>query len=187
MGLMIHSLEVLSSEAKRDYFIYILDYGWSEPLVDVLRRNFQNLARWSSQNESAIITGVGEVGHFDTEVLSWHQINGDDASEILPAILITRTNPHIFRQYLDDHNKKIEHDLSYILIPIKKFCKTEADVMKIVTKITTDVEKKSDLNDFKVLKELKPGIGKAIVKSILLEPNFQGIGFSFNKLREYLQ
>ncbi len=59
--------------------------------------------------------------------------------------------------------------------------------MKLVTKITTDVEKKRDLKEFKILKELKPGIGRAIVKSILLEPNFQGIGFSFNKLREYLQ
>lgn len=44
MGLMIHSLEVLSPHAEREYFIYILDYGWQEPLVDVLRRNFQNLA-----------------------------------------------------------------------------------------------------------------------------------------------
>ena len=47
MGLMVHSLEVLSKEATRDYFIYILDYGWDEPIVNVLQRNFQNLARWS--------------------------------------------------------------------------------------------------------------------------------------------
>jgi len=151
MGLMIHSLEVLSSEVRRDYFIYILDYGWNEPLVDILRRNFQNIARWSSKNESAIITGVGEIGHFDTEVLSWHQINGEDASEILPAILITRTNPHIFRSYLVDQSKKIVHDLHYILIPIKKFCKTEADVMKLIITITTDVEMKKDLSEFKMV------------------------------------
>jgi hypothetical protein len=187
MGLMIHSLEVLSSDVRRAYYIYILDYGWSEPLVDILSRNFQNLARWSSNNESAIITGVGEIGHFDTEVLSWHKINGQEASEILPAILITRTNPHIFRLYLVDQSKKIEHDLRYILIPIKKFCKTESEVMRLITKITTDVEMKRDLSEFKILKELKPGIGKAIVKSILLEPNIQGIGFSFNKLSEYLK
>jgi len=186
MGLMVHSLEVLSPEAERDYFIYILDYGWQEPIVDVLRKNFQNLARWSSQNDSAIITGVGEIGHFDNEVLSWHQINGEDATEILPAILITRTNPHIFRQYLDDPDKKILHDLRYILIPIKKFCKTEADVMKLVTKITDDVEKKKDFKDFKILKELKPGIGRALVKSLVLAPNFHGIGVDFIKLKNYL-
>ncbi len=183
---MVHSLEVLSEEAKRDYFIYILDYGWDEPLVNVLRRNFQNLARWSSKNESAIITGVGEIGHFDNEVLSWHQINGEEAAEILPAILITRTNPHIFRRYLEIPDKKREHDLRYILIPIKKFCKTEADVMNLITKITSDIEGKRDFKDFKICKELKPGIGKAIVNSILLEPNFYGVGFSFNKLKGYL-
>lgn len=187
MGLMVHSLEVLSKEATRDYFIYILDYGWDEPIVNVLQRNFQNLARWSSQNESAVINGVGEVGHFDNEVLSWHQINGEDASELLPAILITRTNPHIFREYMVNPDKKKEHDLRYILIPIKKLCKTESDVMNLVTKITNDIEMKKDFKDFRICKELKPGIGKAFIKSIRLEPNIHGIGFSFNKFAEYLK
>jgi hypothetical protein len=36
-------------------------------------------------------------------------------------------------------------------------------------------------------KELKPGLGKAIVKSVILEPNFNGLGFSFNKLKDYLK
>lgn len=112
MGLMIHSLEILSPEAKRDYYIYILDYGWSEPLADVIRKNFQNLARWASKNDSAIITGVGEIGHFDNEVLSWHNINGDNAENILPAILITRINPHKFREFSDFGNKKVDKNFS---------------------------------------------------------------------------
>lgn len=93
----------------------------------------------------------------------------------------------MFRLYCMDPRKKIEHNLSYILVPIKKFCKTEGDVMKLITKITKDIEQKKDLNDFKILKEIKPGLGKAIVNSILLEPNVHGIGFSFNKLRDYLK
>jgi hypothetical protein len=187
MGLMIYSLEILSPEAKRDYFIYILDYGWSEPLADVIRKNFQTLARWASKNDSAIITGVGELGHFDNEVLSWHSINGEDAENILPAILITRTNPHKFREFSDLGNKKVDKDLSYILIPLKKFCKSETDVLNLLNKIITDIEKKKDLDDFQVKKEIKPGLGRAIVKSIILEPNFAGLGFSFNKLKDFLK
>ena len=35
--------------------------------------------------------------------------------------------------------------------------------------------------------ELKKGIGRALVDSLILEPNFNGIGFSFSKLINYLQ
>lgn len=187
MGLMIHSLDILSPEAKRDYFVYVLDYGWSESLSDVIRKNFQNLAGWASKNDSAIITGVGEIGHFDNEVLSWHSINGDNAENILPAILITRTNPHKFREFSDFGRKKVDKDFTYILIPLKKVCKTETDVLDLIRKITRDIEEKKDLIDFQIKKELKPGFGKAIVKSMIMEPNFNGIGFSFNRLQEYLK
>jgi hypothetical protein len=184
---MIHSLEILSPEAKRDYFVYILDYGWSEPLADVIRKNFQALARWASKNDSAIITGVGELGHFDNEVLSWHNINGEDAENILPAILITRTNPHKFREFSDLGKKKVNKDFSSILIPLKKFCNSETDILNLINKIIADIEKKKDLADFQVKKEIKPGLGKALVKSIILEPNFAGLGFSFNKFKDFLK
>lgn len=36
MGLMIHSLEEFPSEATRGYYIYVLDYGWDEPLSNAL-------------------------------------------------------------------------------------------------------------------------------------------------------
>ena len=165
MGLLIHSLEILSPEAKRDYFIYILDYGWSEPLADVIRKNFQTLARWASKNESAIITGVGEIGHFDNEVLSWHRINGEDAEDILPAILITRTNPHKFREFSDFKKGTIDKTFSYLLIPLKKTCKNESDILDLLSKITRDIEKKKDLKDFQVKKKVSPKteIGRAHV------------------------
>lgn len=187
MGLMIHSLEMLSSEAQREYYIYLLDYGWSEPLSDIIKKNFQKFASWASKNDSAIITGVGEIGHFDNEVLSWHQINGHDAVDILPAILITRTNPHIFRVNSLLHGKGKNDIFSFVLIPLKKICKDENDVLRIISRIMKDVEDKKDLTGFAVQKELKPSIGKAIAKSVILEPNISGVGFSFNKLKEFLK
>ena len=40
MGLRIHSLAELPPEAIRGYFVYLLDYGWEEPLGRALRDNF---------------------------------------------------------------------------------------------------------------------------------------------------
>ena len=33
----------------------------------------------------------------------------------------------------------------------------------------------------------KKGIGGAIANSIMVEPNFAGVGFSFNKFRDYFK
>jgi hypothetical protein len=185
MGLMIHSLDILSPDAKRDYFVYLLDYGWQEPLSDVLRKNFSNMAEWASRNESAVIIGVGDIGHFDTEVLSWHKINGEEAQDLLPAILVTRTNPHTFKALVN--RVPNGSDFSFIIIPLKKLCKNETDVVTLIKNLFQDIESKKDLSQFKIQKELKPGLGKAIVKSVILEPNISGIGFSFNKLKNFLK
>ena len=186
MGLMIHSLEMLSPTAKRGYYIYVLDYGWKEPLSKTLRENFHEMADWASKNDSAVIIGVGDIGHFDTEVLSWHNINGENAEDLLPAILITKTNPHAFRATIEIRNRKPD-DFAFVLIPLKKVCKTETDVVSLIKSIFQDIEAKKDLTQFKVEKELNPGLGRAIVKSIILEPNFSGVGFSFNKLKDFLK
>ncbi len=185
MGLMIQSLDILSPNAKIDYFIYLLDYGWQEPLSDVLRKNFSSMAEWASKNESAVIIGVGDIGHFDTEILSWHHINGDDAQDLLPAILVTRTNPHIFKALAN--RVPDANDFSFIIIPLKILCKNETDVVAIIKTLFQDIESKKDLSQFKVRKELMPGLGRAIVKSVILEPNISGVGFSFNKLKEFLK
>ncbi len=93
MGLMIHSLAELPEGVERRCYMYLLDYGWKEPVLDVLYQNFDRMADAASRSGAVILRGV--VGaHFEDEVLSWHQINGEDAEELLPAILLTNRNPH---------------------------------------------------------------------------------------------
>lgn len=96
MGLMIHSLDNIPESARRDYFIYLLDYGWKEPISDTLRSNFDNMAHESANNRAVIIKGTEGV-HFQNEVFSWHQINGLNGDEILPALLISNNHPSYFR------------------------------------------------------------------------------------------
>jgi hypothetical protein len=192
MGLMIHSLENIPLDAKRNYFIYLLDYGWEEPISEVLNHNFDKMASIASANKAVIIKGT-ELAHFENEVLSWHHINNEDAHELLPALLITNKHPKYFLEQKRDfsgrkNTVRVDDEyetLKMILVPFRKLCKSTTDVVSIIEKIFSDISNQRDLKDFKVAKELKRGIGYAIVDSIILEPEIYGVGFSFKKLKEY--
>lgn len=183
MGLMIHSLGLLSEKAQKDFYIYLLDYGWKEPLSEVLNSNFGKMADFASQNNTVILKGT--VGHFDSEVLSWHRINGQPGENILPAILITTLNPHRFHEYQLSKNEFPEN--SMLLIPLNNICKTAADVINIIQKIFNDIENKKTLSDFEIAKELKKGKGNALVNALILQPNFAGLGIDVKHIADFLK
>ena len=54
MGLMIHSLGELPIEAKREYYLYLLDYGWHEDLTGVLYKNFEKMADLASRHDAVV-------------------------------------------------------------------------------------------------------------------------------------
>ena len=190
MGLMIHSIEGLSEKHNRDYFIYLLDYGWEEPLSDALRKNFGQMANLASENKNAVVIMGALVGaHFSDEVLSWHSINGEDANkdQLLPAILVTNRHPAEFHRRAMREDAKAEVDLKMILFPLKKYCKNTTEVVTLIQQIFTSIKLGKDLDNFGISKVKKKGIGGALANSILLEPNFAGLGFSFNKLINYFK
>ncbi len=187
MGLHVLSLENIPETANRDYFIYLLDYGWDEPIGNALRDNFDEMARKSAPNRAVIIRGT-DIGHFDDEVFSWHKINGCAADDVLPALLITNKHPRYFREnycalesdkglYQESKYK----DMKLILIPFKKFCKDTTEVVTLIQKIFKDVADKKDLHDFKICKEMKKGAGRAIFDAIILAPNISGVGVDLKK------
>jgi hypothetical protein len=187
MGLVISSLNNFPYKRLRDYYVYLLEYGFDDPVGSALMDNFWHMAKMASKNKAVVIAGSADDRfHFANEVLSFHNINGENADEILPAILITNRPPDEFKEY-DGQGKRHPKDCNLILIPLKRFCKDASEVAALIQKIFTDIEKKKDLSEFRVAKEMKGGIGKAIVDSIILEPNFSGIGFSFNKLAQQLR
>lgn len=188
MGLYVQSLENIPEvRVHKDYFIYLLDYGWDEPLGKALTDNYEKMANLAAENKAVVIRGTHRV-HFEDEVLSWHNINGENAEELLPAILITNRHPKRFKESFEYHNGgQIEDELKMIVIPLKKICKTTTDVVDLIGKIFTDIKQGKDLNDFKIKKELKKGIGIALADALILEPNFAGMGFSFNKMIDYIR
>ena len=57
----------------------------------------------------------------------------------------------------------------------------------MIEKVFLDIEAGRDLAEFQVAKEVRKGIGVALVDSVILEPNISGIGFNFNKLWGFLR
>ncbi len=95
MGLIVHSLQNIPESKNRDYLIYLLDYGWDEPISKALRDNFDKMAEIAAKNRAVVIKGT-ELAHFENEVFSWHHINNEKADELLPALLITNKHPKYF-------------------------------------------------------------------------------------------
>lgn len=188
MGLMVHSLDNIPETAHRDYFIYLLDYGWQEPISEALRQNFERMAHEAARNGAVIVKGT-EGEHFTNEVFSWHQINGMNGEDLLPALLISNTHPSYFRSKNHGENwgrglinESLQPNMKLILIPFKKFCKTSTEVVQLIQRIFEDIKGQKDLNEFSISKDIKKGAGKALVDAIILQPNVAGIGINLKKL-----
>jgi len=181
MGLMIHSLGEIPANAERDYYLYLLDYGWKEPIRDALFNNFENMADRASRTNSVVFKGtVGE--HFSDEVLSWHNINGLDGEKFLPAILVTTRNPNEFKEAGERGQNNSQHNL--LLIPINDICKTATDVIDLIEKIFRDIEQKKILDDFEVMQEIKAGNEGSVVDALILQPSISGVGIDIKKIIE---
>jgi hypothetical protein len=164
MGLMIYSLDSIPLSASRDYFIYLLDYGWDEPISNIIMRNYDEMAKISAEHEAVVIKGT-VAAHFNNEVLSWHNFNGQSTDDLLPAILITNKHPVSFRESNVEHsykNKGIytfwDDELKMILIPLRYVCASETDVINIIRSIFKDIKSGKKLENFSVAKDLKKGV-----------------------------
>lgn len=184
MGLMIHSLAELPANVERGYFIYLLDYGWKNPVNDTLHANLEKMGELASKHNAVILRGT--VGsHFEDEVLSWHHINGLPAESILPALLITRMHPALFR----DHGNKGHYteDNRLVLIPLGEICKSPSDATPIITQLFQDILEKKNLSQFKIQKQFKPHESGALSDTLILQPNISGVGVDVKKLWSFMR
>jgi hypothetical protein len=180
-GLYVHSLGEIPSGAKRNYYVYLLDYGWDEPLGQAVRANIPQMADRASRSNSAVIHGPRGT-QFADEVLSWHQINGEPAEDLLPAILITTRHPRTIKESQNEKQARAIPNDALLLIPLKKTCSSAGQVVELVDRIFRDIKKEKNLTDFSVAKRMRRGVGRAIVDAVILRPNVNGIGIDLKKL-----
>ena len=195
MGLYISTMRE-TPIGNRSLYIYLLDYGWpSDAYEKLFRDNFGHLAARASETDAVVVMS-GRGVHFANEVLDWHQIYGHDATDILPAILITHTHPNYFSSHDIEKSglkfKENEKDLGDIaLIPLKAACTQPEDFLTIVGSIFDDLDKGLTLRNFRAEKldmlktqehsRLK-SISQRVSKAVMLQPNFGGVGVDLKTL-----
>jgi len=180
MGLYVHSMGEIPTGAERGYYVYLLDYGWEEPLGEAVRANIPKMAAMASRSDAVVVHGPRGV-HFEAEVLSWHHINGQDADEILPAILITTWHPSTFRENIATQESRKEAADSLLLLPLRKLCKTPQQVVDLARKVFDDIGERKRLSQFHAAKRMRRGTAGALVDAVILQPNVGGIGFDVKK------
>jgi hypothetical protein len=181
MGLYVHSLGEIPTGAARAYYVYLLDYGWEESLGNAVRANLPRMAEMASRSNAVVIHGPRGV-HFEDEVLSWHRVNGQDATNILPAILITTRHPSTFREsFAAGKSTKKSRD-ALLLLPLRKICKSSEDVVELIQRVFEDIKSKKQLSKFRAAKRMRRGVAGALVDAVILQPKVGGIGFDLKKL-----
>lgn len=188
MGLKIHTLAEIPDNVYKSYYLYILDYyNWDEPIGNTLRENFDKIAEFAANNNSVVIQGMAG-SHFYSELMSWKSINGIDPLELLPALMITTLHPKYF---IDGDNERIKGmDIpkdKFIFLEIRKICQHPQDVVVLLEKIFQDIREKKAIQDFRVKRELKGGVGKILNDTLILEPNVGGIGINLNTLFKFFK
>jgi hypothetical protein len=173
MGLYVHSLAEIPNGAERAYYVYLLDYGWEEPLGSAVRANLPRMADLASRTDAVVIHGPRGV-HFEDEVLSWHRVNGQDAENILPAILINTRHPSTFRESFSLLRSDPENRDALLLLPLRKICTSPQEVADLIQRVFEDIKSKKSLSEFEAAKQMRRGVAGALVERSYCSPNSAG-------------
>jgi hypothetical protein len=199
MGLYVHSLARLPLGMERDYYLYLLDYGWHEPLGDALHANFRRMADLAAKNSAVVIAGTDsrafadEISsvHFENEQFSWAEINGQNGDDVLPALMISTIHPQNFRKtypgYRPEINRKGFADDKIVLIPLRSTCKDTSEVMSLVERVFRDIADKKPLLGFAIAKEINAGTQGAMSDALILKPTLWGVGIDLKEAWQALK
>ena len=181
MGLMIHSLVKLPDFIEKDYFVYLLDYGFKDPVSEELGKHFSELSDWAGKNNSVVLRGTAP--HFNDEVFSWHSINDISGEEILPAIMVTTINPHYFHMLSPRSAKSTwEENDKILLLPLKEYINGVEDVYPLLRKLLKDLSSGKKLTEFSLAPQKKDSLKQKIKNCLILQPNIHGLGVDLTKV-----
>lgn len=164
----------------KDWFIYLLEYGDKDPFTQALRACFDEMADWASQGNSVVIKGTNPV-HFNDEVLSWHNIGGLRGEDILPAIMVSTINPHVFNEYEDRTPVKYKPSDKLIIISLRDLATNGDQVYSSVKKIMSELKSAENLTGLSIIKT-ENSFREKFVNAFQLKPSFFGVGIDIKQL-----
>jgi hypothetical protein len=187
VGLYISHIDAVTIKSERTLYLYLLDYGWPDGEWEQLfKKHFMTLATRASTT-GAVVIGSHRGAHFGNEVLNWHRVGELSADDVLPGLLITKTHPSYFSESFDNAAPAQRGLHNLLVIPLKPFCKGEADFVRAVEGIFSDLREGRALSDFRVAehdpRNKPPGpLGRRIVDAIELKPGAFGLSVDVKAL-----
>ncbi|MFW5655711.1 MAG: hypothetical protein ACOCYW_08745, partial [Roseicyclus sp.] len=179
MGLKVSTIARLPLDTDREYFVYFLDYGWADEFSETLYQNFDQFAEGLAGHKGLVLAGLHRQ-EFADEVLSWHQLNGEPAEALLPAILISGCHPEEFRGEHQDSGRwergeggVRKHD-GALLVPLREVCETPDDVVPLITAVLKSIRDGRKIADFTIRRRMDEPRHSADM--FILQPNLHGMG-----------
>ncbi|MDP3547468.1 MAG: hypothetical protein Q8S29_14970, partial [Phreatobacter sp.] len=115
------------------------------------------------------------------------QVNGENAEDILPAIMITDCDPRLLAESNDGSFGNRHRDNAkperFLLIPLAEHCKSETDVAQMLERIKRSIESKTPLSHFEIVREIRRA-DSGLSDVLVLKPNVFGIGLDLNRIWE---
>jgi hypothetical protein len=92
MGYHLNALANLPIDGDVNFYVFVINGQYQEPLYEIVQRNFTNIAR--SIGSNAVIAQGLDPCHFTDEVAERYLGRGSrDYFQFLPALLITNAHP----------------------------------------------------------------------------------------------
>ena len=187
MGLYISHIDTVTIKGDRSLYIYLLDYGWpGGEWEQLFKKHFMNMAEKASQT-GAVVIGSSRGRHFGNEVLNWHRVGDLDVDEVLPGLLVTKTNPSYFRESFDDSKAAAPGLEDLLVIPLKPFCKDETDFLRTIEGIFADLKDGLQLKNFNIAsrdprRHSATSAGKRLLDAIAVKPGAFGVSLDLKAL-----
>lgn len=186
MGLYISHLDSVTIGSDRSLYLYLLDYGWPEGQWEqIFKRHFMKMADLAADSGAVVIASM-RGAHFANEVLSYHTVGDLDATEVLPAIMVTKHKPDFFEP--DKHKDSVDGGNigRVLIIPLREFCKTEDDFVASIQTVFDDLKSNAELRDFRIATKdyrLRPSkdLGRKLLDATELKPGAFGVSFNLKK------
>ena len=129
VGLRISRLDDVVIKQDRDLYLYLLDFGWPDGRWERLfKKHFMHIAELTAETNSVVVSSPRGV-HFGNEVLNYYRVGHLDAEKVLPALLITKTEPSYFKESTDTCQASEPGLERLLVIPLEPFCTSETDFL----------------------------------------------------------
>jgi hypothetical protein len=170
MGYLLSSLAQLPIESNVNFYIFVINGGWSGGYYEIIERNFAHVAKVIGPM-SVIAKGFDE--EWSTQVAEKYLGQDHSAmSHLLPALLITDTHP-----------EQLSEESMRILVPLN-MVEEFGGVDKFFTLLARFVRDRDPqfLSLFQEVEKPKENIIEAGASMLELKPNICGIGFNINEV-----